>query len=58
MRTQTVRPAHAVAVARPRADGAMGVAVLAVTLATTVASIALLAAGWEIGGLLLKLLRL
>jgi hypothetical protein len=58
MRSQLVRSAHAVALARPRADGAMAVAVLAVTLATTVVSVAILAAGWAVGGLVLKVLGL
>ncbi len=58
MRMQTVRSAQAVAIVRPRADGAMGVAVLAATLATAVASFAILAVGWEVGGLLLKVLGL
>ena len=54
MRTQTVRSAQAIAIARPRADGAMGVAVLAVSLTMAVASFAILAAGWELGGLVLR----
>jgi len=56
MRTHTVRSTRAIAIARPRADGAMGIAVLAVTLTTAALSLAILAMGWEIGGLILRVL--
>jgi hypothetical protein len=44
------------AVAAARADGPMRLAVLAMGLATLVTIVAVLAAGWQLGGLVLRLL--
>ncbi|MGZ3298345.1 MAG: hypothetical protein ACXU8U_13005 [Asticcacaulis sp.] len=56
MRTHPVRPAAAKAIVRPRADAPMRVAVMSIGLVMAAASVAILAIGWQIGGMLLHML--
>lgn len=55
MKARPQKTPQAVALAIPRADGPMQVAVLAMALGTLV-TFAILAAGWQLGGLLLGMM--
>jgi len=56
MKAQSRKVPYAVALAIPRADGPMPVAVLAVAVTTAVAAFAILAAGWQLGELVLRMM--